>query len=67
MYTEQLSNKLNNSKPDFPQCSKPVIILPENPEIWVFNAKVLKTHFCSQLSRPNTTDLHTYKKTQLDS
>lgn len=59
---EQLINKLNNSKQDFPQRSRPAIILLENPEIWVFNAMVLQTHFCSQLTISNAINLHTYNK-----
>jgi len=58
--TEQLINKLNNSKQDFPKCSWQTIILPENPEIRMFNAMVLQTPFCSQLAIPNTMNIHTY-------
>lgn len=52
--TEQLINKLNNSKQDCLQCSRPAIILLKNPEM------VLKSHFCSWFTRPNTINLHTY-------
>lgn len=58
--TEQLINRRNNSKQDCLQCSRPAIILLKNPEIWVFNTMVLKSHFCSWLTRPNTMNLHTY-------
>lgn len=61
--TEQLINKLNNSKQDFLKCSRPAIILFKNPESWVFNAMLLKPHFFYYTKHHKFT--HVFFRTQL--